>query len=100
MVAIGYYHIFLIVDIHYYKNKTLYYGMILSSKIEKVSYRANILIERDNINNLRKNSIIKTDVIYKIFTQNILIKIGNIDKNKVEIYKNNLINNTCFEGKK
>ena len=43
--------------------------------------------------NLKENSIIKTDVIYKIFTKNILLKIGNIDKTKVDIYKNYLINN-------
>ena len=66
--------------------------MILSSKIGKISYKANKLIQKDKENNLSKDSIIKTDVIYKIFTKNILLKIGNIDKTKVEIYKNCLIN--------
>lgn len=86
-------HIFLIVDIDSSKRNTIYYGMILSSKIEKISYSANKFIKRDLRNKLNKDSIIKTDVIYEIFTQNILLKIGKIDKTKVEIYKNSLINN-------
>ena len=49
--------------------------------------------KKDNKNNLKTDSIVKTDVIYKIFTKNILLKIGNIDKTKVDIYKNYLINN-------
>lgn len=89
----GYYHIFLIVDININNEDISYFGMLLSSKVEKVSYKANKIIHKNNENNLRKDSIIKTDVIYKIFTKNILLKIGNIDKTKVEIYKNYLINN-------
>ena len=86
-------HIFLIVDISIKNEKVLYYGMILSSKVKKISYKANKLICKNSENNLRKDSIIKTDVIYKIFTKNILLKIGKIDKTKVEIYKNCLIKN-------
>lgn len=86
-------HIFLIVDISIKNENVLYYGMILSSKVEKISYKANKLICKNSENNLRKDSIIKTDVIYKIFTKNILLKIGKIDKTKVEIYKNCLIKN-------
>ncbi len=89
----GFYHIFLIVDLYTSNDKILYFGMLLSSKIEKISYKPNKLILKDSQNNLKKDSIVKTDVIYKIFTQNILLKIGNIDKTKVEIYKNYLINN-------
>ena len=43
---------------------------------------SNKLICKNSENNLRKDSIIKTDVIYKIFTQNIL----NIYINKF-VYK-------------
>ena len=87
-------HIFLIVDIDKRSEKAVYYGMLISSKMEKITYRYNKLLIKNSQNNLHKNSIIKTDVIYKIFTQNILLKIGNIDKTKVEIYKSYLVNNT------
>ena len=71
----------------------MYYGMLISSKLQKASFKYNKIIPKDNNNKLKQDSIIKTDVIYKIFTKNILLKIGNIDKTKVEIYKNYLINN-------
>lgn len=86
-------HMFLIVDIKERSQNILYFGMLISSKIEKLSFKSNKYIEKDNQNNLKKDSIIKTDIIYKIFTKNILLKIGNIDKTKVDIYKNYLINN-------
>lgn len=86
-------HMFLIVDKEEKEQNLLYFGMLISSKIGKISFKSNKYIQKDNQNNLKKDSIIKTDVIYKIFTKNILLKIGNIDKTKVEIYKNYLINN-------
>ena len=67
--------------------------MILSSKIHKVCYSGNFIIRKNCENNLKKDSIIKTDAIYKIFTKNILLKIGNIDKNKVDYYKYFIVNN-------
>lgn len=85
-------HMFLIVDKENQKEKILYYGMLISSKLEKLSFSTNKFIQKDDNNNLRKDSLVKTDVIYKIFTKNILLKIGNIDKTKVDIYKNYLIN--------
>ena len=69
-------HMFLIVDMQNQKEKIMYYGMLISSKLEKLSYNTNKLIQKNNENNLRKDSIIKTDVIYKIFTKNILLKIN------------------------
>ena len=86
-------HMFLIVDMHRHNQKVMYYGMLISSKLQKASFKYNKFIPKDNNNKLKQDSIIKTDVIYKIFTKNILLKIGNIDKTKVEIYKNYLINN-------
>lgn len=86
-------HMFLIVDYQETHKKIHYYGMLISSKLQKLSYKSNKPILKDNKNNLKENSIIKTDVIYKIFTKNILLKIGNIDKTKVDIYKNYLVKN-------
>ena len=90
--VIGNNHMFVIVDKVNEKEKILYYGMLISSKLEKLTFNTNKLLQKDNNNNLRKDSLVKTDVIYKIFTKNILLKIGNIDKTKVDIYKNYLIN--------
>lgn len=86
-------HMFLIVDSEKKEQNLLYFGMLISSKIEKTYFKSNKYIQKDKQNNLKKDSIIKTDVIYKIFTKNILLKIGNIDKTKVDIYKNYIINN-------
>lgn len=86
-------HMFLIVDTEETNQNLLYFGMLISSKIEKVYFKSNKYIKKDDKNNLKKDSIVKTDVIYKIFTKNILLKIGKIDKTKVDIYKNYLINN-------
>lgn len=39
------------------------------------------------------DSIVKTDVIYKILNNQILFKIGKVDTTKIEEYKNNFIEN-------
>ena len=38
------------------------------------------------------NGIIKTDVIYKISNEQILFKIGKVDKEKIEEYKQSFYN--------
>ena len=84
-------HMFLIVDFKRCHSFTIYFGMLISSKTQKISFNKNKYIKKDNFNNLKMDSIIKTDVIYKIFTKNILIKIGKIDTNNVELFKSNLL---------
>ena len=63
---IGNNHFFVIID----QNNTAVpienFGMLISSNLEKLKFKANILLEKDNVNNLHKDSIVKTDVIYKI----------------------------------
>lgn len=61
--------------------------MLISSKINKVKNQTNILLEKDNKNNLKVDSIVKTDVIYKILDNQILFKIGQVDIEKIEEYK-------------
>ena len=41
-------HIFLIVDIYQNKKFTCYFGMLISSKIEKLKYKFNKYIKKDN----------------------------------------------------
>ena len=64
------------------------FGMLISSKIDKIKYKTNRLLKKDNNNNLKVDSIVKTDVIYKILDKQILFKIGQVDLDKVEEYKN------------
>lgn len=50
-----------------------YFGMIISSNIKKEKY--NIKVNKDKENNLYKNSIVKTDHIYKLNKNDILKKV-------------------------
>lgn len=64
-----------------------YLGMIISSKIEKVKYKCNMLLPRNNKNNLEMDSIVKTDALYKIENKEIVMKIGSVDDDKIKEYK-------------
>ena len=89
---IGNNHFFVIID----QNNTAVpienFGMLISSNLEKLKFNANILLEKDNKNNLHKDSIVKTDVIYKILNEQILFKIGKVDNEKIEEYKKSFYN--------
>lgn len=61
--------------------------MLISSNLEKLKYKSNKLINKDNKNRLNKDSIVKTDVIYKISNEQILFKIGEVNLDKVKEYK-------------
>ena len=80
-------HLFVIID----KDNTAvpieYIGMILSSQIDKIKFKSNKLVKKDSKNNLNKDSIIKTDMVYKLKDKQILFKIGEIEKDKIEEYK-------------
>jgi hypothetical protein len=84
---VGNNHLFVIID----KDNTAipieYFGMILSSQIDKLKFSSNKLLKKDAINNLNKDSIVKTDIIYRLYDKQILFKIGKIDKDKVDEYK-------------
>ena len=59
-------HFFVIID----KDNTAVpienFGMLISSNLEKLKFKTNKLLEKDALNNLHKDSIVKTDVLYKI----------------------------------
>jgi hypothetical protein len=61
--------------------------MLLSSKIDKVKYKSNVLLKKDELNHLKKDSIVKTDVIYNIPDDQILFKVGVVDSKKIELFK-------------
>ena len=84
---IGNNHFFVIID----KDNTAVpienFGMLISSNLEKLKFKANRLLEKDAFNNLKKDSIVKTDVVYKILNEQIIFKIGTVDFEKIEEYK-------------
>ena len=52
-----------------------YFVMIISLNIKKEKYKYNIKVNKDKENNLYKNSIVKTDHIYKLNKNDILKKV-------------------------
>ena len=80
-------HLFVIIEQNNLAVPIENFGMLISSNLNKIKYKTNKLIEKDTKNGLDKNSIVKTDVIYKISNSQILFKIGEVSKEKVEEYK-------------
>lgn len=73
-------------------------GMIISSKVDKIKYKGNYLLEKDDKNRLKKDSIVKTDIIYRILNNQVLFKLGSVDMEKIEEYKKAYYkNNKHFE---
>lgn len=62
-------------------------GMLISSKLEKLKYKSNVELKRDELNNLDRDSIVKTDAIYKIPNDQILFKMGEVSLDKIDEYK-------------
>ena len=56
-----------------------YFGMIVSSKLNRENYSSNVRINKSSINNLHTDSIVKCDYIYDIPAKNIQMKIGRVD---------------------
>ena len=84
---IGNNHLFVIIDQDNIAVPIENFGMLISSNLNKLKFKGNILIEKDSENRLHKDSLVKTDVIYKILNEQILFKIGNVDEVKIEEYK-------------
>ena len=81
-------HFFVIIDQNNIAVPIENFGMLISSNLEKLKYKANKLIEKSEINGLNRDSIVKTDAIYKILNNQIIFKIGKVDLDKIEEYKN------------
>ena len=80
-------HFFVIVEQNNLAVPIENFGMLISSNMKKLKYKSNVKLERDKVNNLKKDSIVKTDVIYKIKNENILFKIGEVTEEKIKEYK-------------
>ena len=83
-------HLFVIIEKDNYAVPIEYFSMLISSHTEKLKFSSNKLLIKNQLNNLHKNSIVKTDEIYKIKSENILFKIGRVEKETVEEYLKNL----------
>lgn len=80
-------HLFVIIDQNNIAVPIENFGMLISSNLDKLKYTSNKLIKSKEKNGLRKDSLVKTDVVYKILNSQISFKIGSVDMNKVEEYK-------------
>ena len=69
-------HLFVIIDQDNLAVPIENFGMLISSDLNKLKYNSNVLLKRDENNNLNKDSIVKTDIVYRILNENILFKIG------------------------
>lgn len=84
-------HFFVIIDQDNTAVPIENFGMLISSNLKKLKFKANKMLSKDKMNNLDKDSIVKTDVIYKILKEQILFKVGKVDIDKVNMYKK------CFQ---
>lgn len=89
---IGNNHFFVIIDQDNTAVPIENFGMLISSNLNKLKFTTNKLLEKDKMNNLRKDSIVKTDIVYKILNEQIIFKIGKVDNEKIEEYKKSFYN--------
>ena len=90
---IGNNHFFVIIDQNNMAVPIENFGMLLSSNLNKLKYKSNKILKRNEQNKLYKDSIVKTDVIYKILNSQIIFKMGKVDNNKIEEYKSSFYQN-------
>lgn len=82
-------HLFVIVEENNLLVPIEYLSMLISSNLEKIKYDANKLLKKDKINNLNKDSIVKTDIIYSIHEDEILFKVGKVNIEQIMQYREN-----------
>ena len=79
-------HLFVIID----KTKAVditFFGFLLLSNIKKETYKYNVKIEKNEINRLKRDSIVKCDDLIMLKMDNIKFKIGSVRKNELETFK-------------
>ena len=83
----GYEHLFVIIEINVMAVPFEIFTMLISSNLEKLKFAANKLLKKDNLNNLHKDSLVKTDKVYQILMSQIEKKVGSVTKEALEEYK-------------
>lgn len=76
-------HLFVIINDNNQIISLEYFGLIVSSHIEKSKensdYKYNEILKKSIINGLKSDSIVKCDKLYEIASSNIQFKIGTVD---------------------
>ena len=80
-------HLFVIIEENNILIPIEYLSMLISSNLSKLKFDSNVLLKKDNINHLKKDSIVKTDIIYKIKLKDILFKVGQVSIEQIEEYR-------------
>ena len=90
-------HFFVIIDQDNTAVPIENFGMLVSSNLNKLKFKTNKLLEKDEKNNLHKDSLVKTDIIYKIPNKQIIFKIGIVSYEKIEEYRKSFYDNLKSE---
>lgn len=90
-------HFFVIIDQDNTAVPIENFGMLVSSNLNKLKFKINKLLEKDEKNNLHKDSLVKTDIIYKIPNEQIIFKIGIVSYEKIEEYRKSFYDNLKSE---
>lgn len=61
-----------------------YFGFLLSSQVQKSEYSFNELLNKNELNKLKKDSIVKCDDLIKISEEDIKFKIGEVTEDELE----------------
>ena len=80
-------HLFVIIDQNNVSVPMENFGMLISSNLKKLKYQTNTLLQKNAQNGLKVDSLVKTDILYKIKNNQILFKIGEVENKKIEEYK-------------
>ena len=83
-------HLFLIIEDNYIVSMD-YFCLLISSQLDKLKYNTNLFLAKDNKNKLKKDSILKLDNIYRIENEDIFFKVGEVTKEKLDIYRDTFI---------
>lgn len=86
-------HLFVIIDKYKQIVPLEYFCLLISSNISKLKYSKNVSLTPDDKNNLNKESIVKTDYVYRLDTEAIVYKIGEVSIEKINYYKECVKNN-------
>ena len=65
-----------------------YFGFLLSSRLSKATYPYNEQLNKNTINNLRKDSIVKCDDLIEISENDIKFKIGSVTQDELDRFVN------------
>lgn len=79
-------HLFLIIEDNYIVSMD-YFCLLISSQLDKLKYDTNLFLAKDCKNNLKKDSILKLDNIYRIENNDILFKVGEVTQEKLNVYR-------------